>query len=248
MDKINQLIASGVQPLSLAFQSVISTEFKSAFAYRSQLRINDIDMGVLLPNQYEGVSFRTTQSAELAYWCFDTLIDAVMQFDEKKIEVEWVSLAAPVRLLQKPDGAKKLARLIKEKSFLHPEKLLLEFSCALLYEDMTIVAANIELLHALGLKVAIEGFGSEFCPLLRLAPCKADVVFMEAELTPKLFGTEDAITASTAVQLALDCGATVIINETDESMLEDAYRHNISGAVGKVSGRYKKLAALLKSN
>lgn len=247
MDQVQKLIDSGVQPLELYYQNVVSTEFKAPVAYRSQLRVSDPDLGVLLPEQYLPVALRTVQSLELAYWNLQALLDTVNSLEEKEISFDWLSMYTPVRMLMKTDMVAKVAKILSENEFLYPGKVLFEFPEELLYEDMSEAAPRIAALREMGVKTAVSGFGSAFCPAMRLASLSLDYVIMDASVAGNLVDPAGGIASAALINFVLDTGAAVVLDGADDSLSETAYRHNAYAMTGKVSGRYKKLSTLLKN-
>lgn len=246
MDQVQRLIDSGVRPLELYYQSVISTEFKAPCAYRSQLRLSDPDLGVLLPEQYLPVALRTVQSVELACWNLNALMDAADALREKNVAFDWLSMYAPVRMLMKTDMSAKVEKMLGEHAFIHPEQILFEFPEELLYEDTAEAGARIRALKENGVKVAVAGFGSEFCPAMRLGSLSADAVIMDARIAAQLAGEQDTVSAAALIDYALETGASVVLDGAEEALADDAYRHNAYGLTGKIAGRHKKLSTLLK--
>lgn len=246
MEQVQRLVESGAQPLELYYQSVISAEFKAPAAYRSQLRISNPDLGVLLPEQYLPVALRTTQSLDLAYWNLGTLLSGADSLCDKGAEFDFLSMYAPVRFLMKTDMAAKVARMLSEREFLHPEKIVFEFPEELLYEDMEEASPRMEAVRELGVKTAVTGFGSEFSPVMRLANLKVDYVITDSYVLHQLEAEKTSSAAASLVNFALETGASVIMDGADEAFLDTAYRYNVYGVTGRASGRYKKLSTLLK--
>lgn len=245
MDAVERLVQSGAAPLELYYQSVVSTEFGSPVAYRSQLRVSDPDLGVLLPEQYLPVVLRTTQCLDLANWHLNGVMDAVDALCEREAAFDWVSMYTPVRMLMKTDMAVKVARMLSEREFIHPNQILFEFPEELLFEDLTEAAARLTALREMGLRVGLAGFGSEFCPAMRLSALRTDCVIMDESVALDM-NEGDGTACRALINLAMETGASVVLDGASQEQAEDAYRHNAYALTGKISGKYKKLSALLK--
>ena len=128
MDIVEQTVKSGVAPLELVYQQVISTRSERRAAFRAQLRINSLELGTLMPMQYQEISLKNIQSERLAAWVIEKLTEEIDKIDIASIQYDWISFYAPVRMLYRNKLYNKLSRLVKNGKIKDSSKIALEFT------------------------------------------------------------------------------------------------------------------------
>jgi EAL domain-containing protein (putative c-di-GMP-specific phosphodiesterase class I) len=97
-----------------------------------------------------------------------------------------------------------LASMIVDMIALYPEvppnRICIELSADILYEDLTSATEKIDELRALGVRVAISEVGDQFCPVFRLSEIKFDYAFMDSYSTASLGGEDQDRIAGSLVK------------------------------------------------
>ena len=185
MASVKETIESGITPIVLEFSKINFFESEEKLA-RSFLTINSLDLGVLTYEQYRFVARRTKQGNHLVERHLQKLFRIIaLQLDERP-DVSCYTIPAYARLLK--DG--ELAAMIVEAMAMYPEvspdKVCIELSADILYEDLEMARSGINQLRELGLKIALCEVGDEFCPVFRLSELPFDYAFMDKYSTASL--------------------------------------------------------------
>ncbi|MBQ9778925.1 MAG: EAL domain-containing protein [Clostridia bacterium] len=189
-EKVNEVIKSGISPITFQFEPVVFFQGNTR-VLRSFLVINSLDLGVLNHKQYRFVARRTKQGDHLVHRHIEKLLRAFPQLSAEYGGLDAVTIPVYARLLR--DGV--LAKMLMEGFALFPrvkpEQICVELSADILYEDLDEARARIDELRDIGVKVAINEVGDEFCPVFRLSKIMFDYAFMDSYTTDSL-GRDDA--------------------------------------------------------
>ena len=109
---------------------------------------------------------------------------------EEKPEIDCFTVPVYARLLADSELASMLVDVISLYPDVPLNKVCIELSADILYEDIKSASEKINELRALGVKVAICEVGDEFCPVFRLSEIKFDYAFMDAYSTASLDGDD----------------------------------------------------------
>lgn len=232
-------LQSGIAPLEILFQSIIGTELSDTVAYRSVVRVNSLELGVLMPEQYAGVAERNTLCLDLFYWNFSHMFHALSRAHFENSTARWASLHVPSRALVKTDLAAKLDKLMDGAGFTHPERICLEFADDILFEDLKPLEPKLDALRKRGFLTGLADFGGEFCPVLKLADFAPDYVRLDPYVTACLQKEKTGVTAP-VLEAANECGARIIAADVETETLRELFDIGCWGAVGKVSGTLKR--------
>ena len=230
---------SGVAPLEILFQNVIGTELSDTVAYRSLLRVNSLELGVLMPEQYAGVAERNSLCLDLFTWNFQHIFHPLSRVHFENSTAQWASLHVPSRALVKLDLAARLDKLMDAAGFTHPERICLEFADDILFENLTPLKSKLDALRSRGFLIGLADFGGEFCPVLKLADFAPDYVLMDPYVTQCLREDKTGVTTP-AFDAADECGARIIMADATPEMQRDLFDRGCWGAVGKISGTLKR--------
>lgn len=244
-DFLDEIRQSGVKPLELCYQNVLSTEFGSVYAYRSILKINNLDMGVLFPSQYLPVAQRTNQCVELAVWNIKTACNDIIKINDSRPDFEFVSVYIPIRMLLKTDIVKTLQDIFLQQNFKQPAKLCLELPSEILYEDRQQVNNMLSNISKLGVRTLLQDFGSEFSPTLRLQNLKVNYVLLHPYIIEQLSSSEDSVGADSTATFVHEQGYKIIADGVkDKEALEIAYRYNCAGVCGSIDDSKRSLHSI----
>lgn len=239
MSIAEKYLNSGIEPIELLYQIVMSTDDAHTAAYRSLVRINSLELGVLMPEQYADIAERNALCMELFYWNFSVFCETLDREQFKNKNAQWASLHVPARALTKTDLPVKLEKMMNEKGFTHPGNICLEFSDHILFEDLNPHREKLNRLREMGFLIGMSGFGSEYCPLLKMAEFAPDYVVAD-EFIMRNYLEDTVGVISPALEAASACGAKIIVTGARHQMLPALARAGFWGAVGKVSGALKK--------
>ena len=184
-EMVKETIDSGVTPITFDYERVILFG-EDKFALRSFMVINSLDLGTLTYHQYRFVARRTKQGNNMVERHVQKIVRLLPDLVEANPKLLCVTIPVYARLLK--DGV--LAKMLFDTFALYPEvpaeKLCIELSADILFENVDDAKERIDELRALGVKIAICEVGDEFCPVFRLAELAFDYAFLDNFATATL--------------------------------------------------------------
>jgi EAL domain-containing protein (putative c-di-GMP-specific phosphodiesterase class I) len=97
----------------------------------------------------------------------------------------------------------------------HPSQVCIEVSADILYEDTETVKARLEEIRELGVKVAINEVGDEYCPFFKLSSLPFDMIFLDGYATDILETSEAEQVMGGLIQYLKSFGVPVIAPELE---------------------------------
>lgn len=229
MATVKETVESGITPIVLEFSDVKFFE-RNEKLVRSFITINSLDLGVLGYRQYRFVARRTRVGNHLVRRHFEKLFRLIPDMISKSPEISCITVPVYARLLNDSE----LANMLIDISALYPEvslnKICIELSADILYEDLTNAAEKISELRKIGVRVAVCEVGDQFCPVFRLSEFEFDYAFMDSYSTDSLGGdSSDRIAGSLVKYLHYLNAKVVAPSLNDEAKIADAKRLGIDG-------------------
>ena len=216
-EMVKETIANGVTPILLDFNKVTLFKDKKTEILRSFLIINSLDLGVLTYRQYRFVARRTKQGDYLVKRHLEKVFRAFPELCERYPNLDVVTVPVYARLLKES----KLANILMEVVALFPDvpldKICIELSADILYEDLLEAKEKIAELRSLGVKIAILEVGDEFCPVFRLSEIEFDYAFADPYTTDSLDKDEIERIAGSLVNYLHYLKVKVIAPELDNN-------------------------------
>lgn len=167
-EKIRETLESGVEPVSLFCRTVYNCSLNDPIAFRTKLMLNSITLGALGPESYGITAEQSERAEKLAVLSLKLILRKINELMGNGTKFEWISCSCPQTLLLNgtlPETITELFGGDKKKI----NKLCIEFPSAILYGDPQDYKEKLLDLEIAGVNTLIDGFGSEFCPVLRLA-------------------------------------------------------------------------------
>ena len=185
-EMVKETVASGITPILLKFDELKFFGDKKKTVLRSFMIVNSLDLGVLTYKQYRFVARRTKQGNHLVKRHLEKVFRSFPELDERYPGLDCVTIPVYARLLKESE----LANMLVEVTALFPDvpldRICIELSADILYEDLKEAREKISELRDLGVKVAICEVGDEFCPVFRLSEIKFDYAFADEYTTASL--------------------------------------------------------------
>ncbi len=201
-EKAKQALQSGITPVRLMYYPARFTDDINT-VLRSFIVIESLDLGVLTPEQYRFVARRTKQGEALVEKHIEKLFTGWKEFMALNKNIKAVTIPVYPKVLK--DG--KLSKMLFDAFVKYPDvdesKICVEFSADILYEETEELIESLIDLKGQGIKIAISEVGDEFCPLIKLASLKADMVFADSLKLEKL-DPDDTATVQLIKYLHLD--------------------------------------------
>ena len=219
-------LQAGVAPLEMRFSQINSCFRRLPIAYRSVTYINSVIEGVIPPEKYSFAADGTDRGMKLAKWNLRQAIRAIRSFEARGRHVDFVTARCPASLCLEDDLYEWMRSFLEEEDFHRPNKICLEFSQSLLYEDEEKVRASILGMKLLGVKTLMTGCGEKDCPVSCLIHIPVDYVL----LAPWLTALMDSRGKSTSVSALLAYFRRLEIQVIGEGAQNDAQISALSRA------------------
>ncbi len=192
-EMVDETVKSGITPIRLDFDCIdffsdtdelptegeLVIDSRHTGIVRSFIVIESLDLGTLGYKQYRFVARRTKQGNHLVRRHIEKIFRAYPELALNYPSAVCYTVPVYARLLK----GGELAAMLFDAMTLFPdvprEKICIELSADILYEDIEEAKAKIAELRELGFKIAICEVGDEFCPVFRLSEIKFDYVFAD---------------------------------------------------------------------
>ena len=187
---IDETLKSGLAPIELMATPIRSLVTDLPIAYRTSLRINSIEVGVINPEQYDPVASRTSPCVSLALWKFRRVCDLARDYREISTAIGFFTVRTPPRILTKGKIADLVETVLKDADYDNPSNVCFEFPRESVFSDTEAMANGLRVLRSYGIKSALVGYGDEFCPAPRLASLPFDYVMLDETVLRDLVDPE----------------------------------------------------------
>ncbi len=178
-ETIQQMLDSGVAPLSLTYEKVGYFDSKRVIA-RSMLEVNSLELGKLTPQQYKVVAGRSKLGGELLRCQLVKVIEGFSQLAESFGGLECVTIPILSRTFLDGSAEKIIFEEFEKNPTVSPAFICFELSSDILFEDADKVKARLNELRDLGIKLAICEVGDEYFPIFRLKGLPFEYAFADS--------------------------------------------------------------------
>ncbi len=198
-EAVNETVSSGITPLRLTYDR-INYFAVNKYILRSFLVIDSLDLGTLTYREYRFVARRTKQGNELVKRHIEKLFRAYTEVVGDDGSLECITIPVYARLLKGGELAELLMEALADFPAVSPDKICIELSADILYEDMTEAKERIKVIRDMGFRIAICEAGDEFCPVFRLSELDFDYAFTDNFATETLATADDERVAGSLVK------------------------------------------------
>jgi len=178
-----------LRSLEIMYRPVFDVSLNMAIDYEASVRINDPQIGVVLPEVYMPVAEKTNQICDLNKWSIEEACDAILRCEKREADINRVILPVSVRYLSKKNMAAQAAKIVDGKG-VSPDKICFNITESIFEAQRTSVTASIIALREAGFLVSIDDFGVEFTSMTHLGQYAVDYVGLHASLTERLLDDE----------------------------------------------------------
>jgi EAL domain-containing protein (putative c-di-GMP-specific phosphodiesterase class I) len=187
---VEQVVESGIKPITLDLQRVISFS-EEVEGIRTSLTIKSLELGVLTANEYRFIARRTNQGSRLVERNIEKLFFFFNDIKKEFKTAKFFTISVYARSLADEVLYQMLSDCFEKFPDVEPEKICIELSADILFENISKYKKELEKLKQLGVKIALCEVAQEFCPLLRLNEIEYDYVFLDGYFT-RLLGREES--------------------------------------------------------
>ncbi len=196
--EIDALLNAEVSPIAMVQSEVMRLPFPEPFAYRTSLVINSIELGALSYEQYSVTAERTKRAIVLAGRALTYARRIMEQYEDEGKEYEWLSVKCPDTILTKTNLPETLSNTFLGKEELL-SKLALEFSPQLFFNASPDALEGLAAAKSLGVRVILNGFGDEYCPITKLGDYPIDMAVLHPRFMDRLRDEREAPAAKAVI-------------------------------------------------
>ncbi len=166
---------SRLRAIEVLYQPVFDIHLNMAIDYEVSLRINDRQVGVILPATFIPVAEKTNQICEIGKWMLGECCDAIIRCAKREADINSVILPTSVRHLAKPYFVDQAIKTVEKKE-VNPDKICFNIGESILEDTKESVFKNINALRDYGFMVSIDDFGVEHTSMTRLSQYEVDYI------------------------------------------------------------------------
>jgi diguanylate cyclase (GGDEF)-like protein len=209
--KFRRALAAG--SLTLAYQPIVQIETSEVAAVEALARWTDNEFGVVAPPRFIEIAEQTGQIDILFEVLLEKACSAAMTWPN---HVRLAFNVSPNQFLN-PDSLVTSVASTLGKTGLDPARLELEITEGVMIQDFDAVRTTLERVTALGVKIALDDFGSGFCSLSYLHQIGFDKIKIDRSLAMAAVASKSqAIVISMIVRLADALSAQVVVEGVED--------------------------------
>ncbi|HSK97441.1 MAG TPA: EAL domain-containing protein [Euzebyales bacterium] len=181
--RLRREMASGFSSgeFSLAYQPLLDVQTSRPIGLEALMRWNSSSLGPVSPAAFIPVAERSGMIIELGLWALRTACSQLVAWQREQLTDDLtMSVNVSIAQLQQASFVDQLTRVIEETE-ITPSDLILEITESVLAQQPTAVAAALERIRALGVKVALDDFGSGYSSMSQLQRLPVDEIKIDKE-------------------------------------------------------------------
>lgn len=197
---------------SVVFQPLLLLSTQQVRSVEALLRWNHPDRGLVSPGRFIPVAERSGAIVELGRWVLAESCRQLKQWHDElpNAEALGVGVNISVRQLVKEGEFGRLTKIILD-SGVNPERLTLELTESLVINEVPTVRRGIEALRSLGIRIAVDDFGTGTAGLNHLRDVPFDILKIDKSYVDPLAANHDSYQLlASVVELAHSMDATVV--------------------------------------
>ena len=185
----------------LYYQPVIDLDRRTMVGAEALVRWRHPERGLLLPEEFLALTEETGLIVPLGAWVLDAACRQAAQWVERA-GWEGVSVNVPVRQFMRADFPQELAAVLATSN-LAPEQLVLELPESALAQEAKGLSDRLVALRRMGVRVAIDDFGSGNASFNYLRHLEVDIVKIDKSIVDDVHsGARDAAIVRAIIDLS----------------------------------------------
>ena len=211
---VRETLESGITPLTFDYQNVVFFG-KETGILRTTMVLHSPDVGTLTYREYRFVARRTRPGLHMVKRHVEKLLRLIPKVTEQYPNIECFTVPVFPRMIRDGELIRILYDAFAMSPAVHPSQVCIEVSADILYEDTETVRARLEEIRELGVKVAINEVGDEYCPFFKLSSLPFDMIFLDGYATDILESYEAEQVMGGLIQYLKSFGVPVIAPELE---------------------------------
>lgn len=183
-----------IRPMVLMFEPVFDNHLNMALDYAASVRINDLKMGVMLPEYYIPVAEKSNRICEINRWAIEECCDVLNRAEAREASINSFILDISVKYLAKPYFVTQVKKILEKKG-VEFDKFCFNISENIYASESEQVRKNIAALREEGCYFSIDDVGVEYTSMSNLSQYEVDYIGINSKLVepinPELYEDED---------------------------------------------------------
>lgn len=208
-------LSKGIPPIELMIHELRSTRSNDRIAYYVYPKVNSSSLGSLFPSDYEAATSSNAVGHFLCEWTLAHLVEPMQAAIDSGSDFAFIAVDVTLGALTNERVLVRLAELETRIPYELRGGICFTFPADTLFHDHEAALGTLEELREKGYMIGLRGYGTDYCPALRLAELPMDVVFLDKSLKSKL--NSDTPIYKTLIDFVntLEC-MTVLCGEDDD--------------------------------
>ena len=169
----------------LVFHPITNSENENLIFFEALLRWNHPERGIVKPNNFIEIIEKSGQLIEISRVMVHKLCHQIMNWSKLTDKQLTVSYNLSVASLRIKDEAEYIINELRQHN-IPGEKLIIEITESLFYEENITIKNNIRQLKEYGIKIAIDDFGMNFSTLSMLDRIAYDIIKIDMYFTQNI--------------------------------------------------------------
>lgn len=207
--------------LQLVYQPMLDTRQGRILGCEALLRWGHHARGVVSPMDFMPMSEEAGLTADIGFWALDQACQQLDQWRRQGIAIDFVAInIAPSQI--RDTSYADLALGVLDKYKLTPSSLMLEIPEQLIYAELADTSAFIARMHAIGVRCAIDDFGSTSVNYSYLKDIPVDTIKIYQQLLTSInTGKEDLSLLRALTSIAGVLGRDIVAVGVERQMQQD---------------------------
>ena len=233
----------------LHYQPRVDPASRTVLAVEALLRWESPERGLVLPGEFIGVLEESGMMGLVGEWVLRTACTQVVAWAAQGHSSLRVSVNVSSIQFQDPSFVATVQRVLKETGA-EPSAVELELTESILVAHAEQASANLKVLRALGLRIALDDFGCGYSSLNYLRHLAVDYLKIDRSFVDDIIGSpHDQAVAKAIIELAQSLGISVVAEgvetEAQARFFTDACCHELQGFLFSKAVGAKELERLL---
>jgi diguanylate cyclase (GGDEF)-like protein len=209
--------------LAIHYQPIVNSETKTIVSMEALLRWQHPDFGLITPKEFLHLAENNSRIVAIGEWVLQNACKQFREWNDNGFSLQTISVNVSLRQLENPHFVHKLSQILQE-THVDAQSLVLEVSESVLLPKLELVEKTLNMLHRLGIQIAIDDFGIGYLSLQHLRRFPVNYLKIDGSLTRDAAVNKDGeIIAKMIVALANTLQMIVIAegveNESQKELL-----------------------------
>lgn len=179
----------GPPPIELLYRQVFDMIEGKVVGFEAQMRLNDRDLGTMLPSLFVPIAERSNRIVELTRWAFLEVSEMLARQRGKGRTIDRVFIPVSVKYLCKSYFLIDVKRRL-DKAAMQPSEICIMLDAASLAQRPDGLSEAVAAVHEAGIKVAVTGVGEDGFSMLQLGELAPDYLQLDAAFVERLMNDE----------------------------------------------------------